>query len=58
MEGKAKSPRLSGLKMTAKMSSVLTTLVTNGINTINRVKSDMDGENDFLQPFRKGSTIA
>ncbi len=30
--------------MTAIMSSVLTTLVTNDINTVNRVKLDMDGE--------------
>ena len=29
--------------MTALMSSVLTTLVTNDINTVNRVKADMDG---------------
>ncbi len=32
-------------KMTAIMSAVLTTLVTNNINTVNRVKSDTDGAN-------------
>ncbi len=31
-------------KMTAIMSSVLTTLVTSDINTVNRVKSDTDGD--------------
>ncbi len=31
-------------KMTAIMLSVLATLVTNDINTVNRVKSDTDGE--------------
>ncbi len=35
--------------MTAIMSSVLTTLVTNNINTVNRVKSDTDGEIVKLQ---------
>ncbi len=31
-------------KITAIMSSVLTTLMTNDINTVNRVKSDTDGD--------------
>ena len=48
MEGKAKKQQkvfaLHLGKMTAIMSSVLKTLVTNDINTVNRVISDMDGE--------------
>ena len=58
MEGKAKKQQkvytaatvfaLHLGKMTA-MSSVLTTLVTNDIHTVNRVKSDTDGE--YLQMF-------
>ncbi len=44
--------------MTATMSSVLTTLVTNDINTVNRVKSDTDGEHDHrhLSYFSKMPT--
>ncbi len=36
-------------KMTAIMSSVLKTLVTNDINAVNRVKSDTDGEYSNLR---------
>ncbi len=53
MEGKAKKQQKVYIaaivfvvhlgKMTAIMSSVLTTLVTNDINTVKRVKLDTDG---------------
>ena len=36
-------------KMTAIISSVLTTLVTNDINTVNKVKSDTNGGHSQLQ---------
>ena len=36
--------------MTAIMLSVLTTLVTKDINTVNRVKSDTDGESGLPIP--------
>ena len=65
MEGKAKKQqKVSNIfnvtvfalhpgKMTAIMVSVLTTLVTNNTNTVNRVKSDMDGicQKKFTQFF-------
>ena len=61
MEGKAKKQQkvyiaaiVSALhlgKMTAIMSSVLTTLVTNDINTVNRAKSYTDGDISDLSPL-------